>query len=174
MLAIGACHFARTSVAADRWIWEPPLQKEFGWELMGGRTGLPPPQKGRIQASGPRHPALCHRAHHTQHGASPAAAATPKMAASRAPPLLILKRRSMAMLVAFSASGAGAGSELRNAKMAAAVVGVSLRRGVPARLLRASLRPVRGLELPWPGQPRGGPLGEASCEGLRAWGEMGG
>lgn len=54
----------------------------------------------------------------------------------------------MGMLGAPSASGAGAGAELRNAKMAAAVVGVSLRRSVPARLLRAGPRPVRGLEPP--------------------------
>lgn len=38
------------------------------------------------------------------------------------------------------------GAELRSAKMAAAAVGVSLRRAVPARLLGAGLRPVRGLE----------------------------
>lgn len=73
------------------------------------------------------------------------------------PPKVALRGRAGGR---FRFRGGSGRTELRNAKMAAAVVGVSLRRGVPAGLLRAGPRPVRGLEPPWRGQPGGGCRGE--------------
>lgn len=54
---------------------------------------------------------------------------------------------------------------MRSAKMAAAAVRVSLRRGVPARLLRAGPRPVRGWSRPAPGS-RAGEAGLGRAGGL--------
>uniref|UniRef100_A0A8B9ERY9 Succinate dehydrogenase [ubiquinone] iron-sulfur subunit, mitochondrial n=3 Tax=Anatidae TaxID=8830 RepID=A0A8B9ERY9_ANSCY len=118
-----------------------------------GRTRLPMPKKGERGELAHRIP-LSHRARHTQHGASPRAAATPKMAASTTPPTSLLLRAAL-----FGGAGGSfrfrGGAEVRSAKMAAAVVGVSLRRGVPGRLLRAGPRLIcRGAQTAAAAAPR--------------------